>query len=70
MAKNITTSEAFWFGFMLLGQVTGILLTTAILGWLLDEFAGTRPFGLAGAVLIGSVVATITVLTKVMRELR
>lgn len=71
MAKKttkISTGEGIRFGVMLLGQVSGILIGTALAGFLADLALGTHPLGLAGGVLVGSIWATITVLLKVKNE--
>jgi ATP synthase protein I len=41
-------------GYRFLGEVVGGVLMGAGLGWLLDRFAGTKPFGLVGGLLIGT----------------
>jgi ATP synthase protein I len=49
-------------GYRLIGQLLGGVFGGVGLGWLLDHFAHTRPFGLVGGLLVGttmSIVATI-----------
>lgn len=70
MVKKISSSEGLWFGLALLAQVTGILLGTAVAGFLADTLLDTSPLGVAVAVVVGGVWATATVLTKVSKELR
>ena len=41
-------------GYRFLGEVVGGVLGGAGLGWLLDRFAGTGPFGLIGGLLVGT----------------
>lgn len=62
---TVSTSEGFWFGIWLLGQVTGILVAFTVLGFLLDELLGTRPLGMAIAAFFGSLGATALTLYKV-----
>ena len=40
-------------GYRFLGEVVGGVLGGLGLGWLLDRYAGTTPFGVIGGVLIG-----------------
>jgi ATP synthase protein I len=40
-------------GFRLLGQLLGGVLGGLGLGWLLDRFAHTAPFGIVGGLLVG-----------------
>ncbi|MET0294320.1 MAG: AtpZ/AtpI family protein [Caulobacter sp.] len=41
-------------GYRFLGEVVGGVLGGAGLGWLVDRFAGTGPWGLVGGLLIGT----------------
>lgn len=68
-SKHISTSDGVWFGLALLGQITGILAGTALVGWLLDLVLGSRPILLAVGVLLGSIWATVTVLISVRKKL-
>lgn len=65
MPKKITTSRGFWIGVSLLAQVTALLALTALAGFVLDALFDSAPFGLAGAVIIGSITATIVVVREV-----
>lgn len=69
-AKKITTAEGFWFGLKLLGQVTGILIGSALVGWGLDVALDIAPIGLAGCVMVGSFGATILVVVETYRVLK
>ncbi len=69
-AKKITTAEGFWFGLKLLGQVTGILIGSAVVGWGLDVALNIAPIGLAGCVMVGSFGATILVVVETYRVLK
>ena len=69
-AKKVTTAEGFWFGLKLLGQVTGILVASALVGWGLDVTLDIAPLGLAGCVMIGSFGATILVVVETYRVLK
>lgn len=49
-------------GYRLLGQMLGGVLGGLGLGWLLDHFAGTGPWGVVGGLVIGatlSIIATV-----------
>lgn len=69
-AKKVTTAEGFWFGLKLLGQVTGILIGSALVGWGLDSILNIAPIGLAGCVMVGSFAATILVVVETYRVLK
>ena len=47
-------------GYRLLGQMLGGVLGGIGLGWLLDHYAHTGPFGLVGGLLIGTVLAIVS----------
>jgi ATP synthase protein I len=47
-------------GYRLLGQILGGVFGGVGLGWLLDHYAHTRPFGVVGGVLIGSALSIYT----------
>ncbi len=53
-ARGGDAQRAMAQGYRFLGEVVGGVLMGAGLGWLLDHFAGTRPFGLVGGLLIGT----------------
>ncbi|MDP4000343.1 MAG: hypothetical protein Q8Q11_02850 [bacterium] len=66
MAKDISTGKGLWIGLLILGQVTAILVLTAIAGYVLDLVFDTAPFALAGSVIIGGIGATLVVLKEVV----
>lgn len=74
MAKNssnkISSSQGFWYGLKLLGQVSGILIVSALVGWGLDAAFASGPFALAGAVVVGSIAATILVMVEAYRVMK
>lgn len=53
-ARGGDAQRAMAQGYRFLGEVVGGVLMGAGLGWLLDRFAGTRPWGLVGGLLIGT----------------
>ncbi len=55
--RHYGSDEGAGAGYRLIGELIGGVLTGLGLGWLLDRFAGTAPFGLIGGVLIGSAAA-------------
>ncbi len=69
-AKKVSTAEGFWYGLKLLGQVTGILIGSALVGWGIDTLFNTAPIGLAGCVMVGSFGATILVVVETYRVLK
>jgi F0F1-type ATP synthase assembly protein I len=68
--KKITTTEGFWFGLKLLGQVTGLLVVGTLLGLGVDGLFGAAPIGLVGCVTIASFAATILVVVETYRALK
>lgn len=54
---------------MLLAQITGILIVTALAGVAADKLLDITPLGTAAGVLIGGIWATAMVLIKVKKEL-
>ncbi|MDP3748792.1 MAG: AtpZ/AtpI family protein, partial [Phenylobacterium sp.] len=48
------THRAMAQGYRFIGEVVGGVLMGVGLGWLLDRYAGTSPFGMVGGLLIGS----------------
>jgi ATP synthase protein I len=48
------THAAMAQGYRFVGEVVGGVLGGVGLGWLLDRFAGTAPWGLVGGLLIGA----------------
>jgi len=67
--KTISPTEGLTFGLLLLGQITGILAGTTLLGFLADSLFDTGPLLLAVGVLAGSIWATATVLVSVRKKL-
>lgn len=67
MAKDISTGKGLWIGLLILGQVTAILVLTAIAGYVLDQVFETAPFALAGSVIIGGIGATVIVVREVAK---
>ncbi|HET9159471.1 MAG TPA: AtpZ/AtpI family protein [Caulobacteraceae bacterium] len=53
--------QALAAGYRFLASMIGGVLTGVGLGWLLDRFAGTAPWGIIGGLLIGSTVSIISV---------
>jgi ATP synthase protein I len=53
-------------GFRLLGQLLGGVLGGLGLGWLIDRFAHTGPWGVLGGLLIGSVVSVYAAVRTAM----
>jgi ATP synthase protein I len=51
-------------GFRLLGQLLGGVLGGLGLGWLVDHYAGTTPFGVLGGLLIGATLSVIAVVRQ------
>jgi ATP synthase protein I len=58
---SIGIGDAGSGGFSMLGQILGGVLGGLGLGWLVDHFAGTRPFGLLVGLMIGLVVSLVMV---------
>lgn len=54
-------------GYRLLGQMLGGVLGGVGLGWLLDRFAHTSPFGVVGGLLIGTTLALVTTIRTATR---
>jgi ATP synthase protein I len=64
------TYAAMAQGYRFVGEVVGGVLGGVGLGWLLDHFAGTTPFGLVGGLLIGggiSIFAAVKSAAKASR---
>ena len=53
--------QALAAGYRFLASMIGGVLTGIGLGWLLDHYAGTAPWGVIGGLLIGSTVSIISV---------
>ncbi len=54
-------------GYRLIAELIGGVLVGLGLGWVLDRFAGTSPFGLIGGVLIGSGLSIFVVVRSAGR---
>ena len=54
-------------GYRFLGEVVGGVLMGAGLGWLLDRFAGTKPLGLVGGLLIGTGISIFVAVRSASR---
>jgi ATP synthase protein I len=54
-------AQALGAGYRFLASMIGGVLTGVGLGWLLDHYAGTGPWGMIGGLLIGSTVSIIAV---------
>jgi ATP synthase protein I len=57
-------------GYRFLGEVVGGVLGGVGLGWLLDRFAGTGPFGLIGGLLIGTGFSIFVAVTTAAKSSR
>jgi ATP synthase protein I len=55
-------------GYTLIGELVGGVLTGLGLGWLLDRFAHTAPFGLIGGLLLGTGVAIFAMVRQATRQ--
>jgi ATP synthase protein I len=54
-------------GYRLLGLMLGGVLGGVGLGWLLDRFVHTSPFGVVGGLLIGTTLALVTTIRTATR---
>jgi len=54
-------------GYRFLGEVVGGVLMGAGLGWLLDHFAGTKPLGLVGGLLVGTGISIFVAVRSASR---
>ena len=64
------THAAMAQGYRFGGEVVGGVLGGVGLGWLLDRFAGTEPFGMIGGLLVGgglSIFAVVRAAAKTSR---
>jgi ATP synthase protein I len=57
-------------GYRFLGEVVGGVLGGVGLGWLVDHFAGTTPFGLIGGLLVGGGISIFAVATSAAKASR
>lgn len=61
------THMAMAQGYRFVGEVVGGVLGGVGLGWLLDRFAHTQPWGVVGGLLIGTGFSIFTAVTAVGR---
>jgi len=54
-------------GYRFVGEVVGGVLGGVGLGWLLDRFAHTAPWGVVGGLLIGTGISIFTAVTTAAR---
>ena len=64
------THAAMAQGYRFVGEVVGGVLGGVGLGWLLDRFAHTAPWGVVGGLLIGSGFSIFVAVTAVARANR
>jgi ATP synthase protein I len=61
------THAAMAQGYRFVGEVVGGVLGGVGLGWLLDHYAHTQPWGMIGGLLIGAGVSIFTAMTTAAR---
>src|SRR5258707_15717593 len=61
------THAAMAQGYRFVGEVVGGVLGGVGLGWLLDRFAHTAPWGVVGGLLIGTGISIFTAVTTAAR---
>jgi len=66
-AKGGDAHRAMAQGYRFLGEVVGGVLMGAGLGWLLDRFVGTKPWGLVGGLLIGTGISIFVAVRSASR---
>jgi ATP synthase protein I len=66
-AQSGDAQRAMAQGYRFLGEVVGGVLMGAGLGWLLDRFAGTKPLGLVGGLLIGTGISIFVAVRSASR---
>jgi ATP synthase protein I len=64
------THAAMAQGYRFVGEVVGGVLGGVGLGWLLDRFAHTQPWGVVGGLLIGTGFSIFTAVTAAARASR
>src|SRR5512140_1274559 len=64
------THAAMAQGYRFVGEVVGGVLGGVGLGWLLDRFAHTQPWGLIGGLLIGTGLSIFTAVTSAAKASR
>ena len=57
-------------GYRLLGEVTGGVLGGLGLGWVVDQFAHTTPFGVIGGLLLGTAASGFAIRAAADRQSR
>ncbi len=62
------THAAMAQGYRFVGEVVGGVLGGVGLGWLLDRFAHTQPWGVVGGLLIGTGFSIFTAVTAAARS--
>ena len=68
---SVDTHQAMAQGYRFVGEVVGGVLGGVGLGWLLDHFAHTQPWGVVGGLLIGtgiSIFAAVSAAAKATRN--
>jgi ATP synthase protein I len=65
-ARSGAAQRAMGEGYRFLSEVVGGVLGGLGLGWLLDHYANTKPFGLIGGLLIGIGVSTFVAVRGAM----
>ena len=58
------THAALSRGYRFVGEVVGGVLGGVGLGWLLDHFANTKPWGVVGGLLIGTGISIFTAVSS------
>ena len=66
-AQSGDAQRAMAQGYRFLGEVVGGVLMGAGLGWLLDHFAGTKPLGLVGGLLVGTGISIFVAVRSASR---
>ena len=61
------SGEASSEGYKLVAEMVSGVLGGLGLGWLLDQYAGTRPFGMIAGVILGAVAAIYLVVKSASR---
>jgi len=64
------TYAAMAQGYRFVAEVVGGVLGGVGLGWLVDHFAGTTPFGLVGGLLIGAGISIFAAVTSAAKASR
>ena len=64
---SVDTHAAMARGYRFVGEVVGGVLGGVGLGWLLDRFAHTQPWGVIGGLLIGTGLSIFTAVSAAAR---